>query len=150
LIRARIGVIIYASKKHSILWWIVKRNLILEAHMKKTIYCKTVSKGVQAFYVEFGANTYFLFNQKYYVGVRDFFVRGQDINKLALASKHYNSAVRRTAKKLSSYLQYIEKEYGIVIFDKKDKLKSKTYKKHKTKPVSVINLINEYYYGEVC
>ena len=47
--------------------------------MKKTIYCRTVAKGVQAFYVAVGSKSYFLFNQKYYVGVRDYFVQGKRI-----------------------------------------------------------------------
>lgn len=118
--------------------------------MKKTIYCKTVVKGAQDFYVKLGAEAYFLFRQKYYKGVCDYFVKGQDVSKLAVANKHHNFAIRKTAKKLSPYLHYVEKEYGIVIFDKKDKLKSKTHKKFRAKPISVIDLVNEYYLDIAC
>lgn len=100
--------------------------------MKKTIYCRTVAKGRQAFYVALGSKSYFLFEQKYYVGVRDYFVGGKDINELSAACKNVNTAVRRTANKLPSYLQYVEKEFGVVLFDKRDKHKSTTYKRGKS------------------
>ena len=92
--------------------------------MKKTIYCRTVAKGVQAFYVEVEGKPYFLFNQKYYVGVRNWFRKGLDFNLLPTASKCNNYAVRKTAKKLKNYLKYIENEYGVVIYDKRAKQKS--------------------------
>ena len=118
--------------------------------MKKTIYCKTVAKGVQAFYVAVGSKSYFLFNQKYYVGVRDYFVQGKRIDELATACKHRNTAIRRTANKLPSYLQYVEKEYGVVIYDKRESQKSKTHKNNKAAKARRINdLVNEYYYDYV-
>ncbi|MBE5731850.1 MAG: hypothetical protein E7353_02340 [Clostridiales bacterium] len=91
--------------------------------MKKTIYCKTVSKGMQAFYLKLENKEYFLFVQKYYRGVRDFFSRGRDLSELSTASSYHNMAVRRTATKLPSYLKYMEKELGVVIYDKKDRKK---------------------------
>ena len=113
--------------------------------MKKTIYCKTVAKGVQAFYVAVGSKSYFLFNQKYYVGVRDYFVQGKRIDELATACKHRNTAIRRTANKLP-YLQYVEKEYGVVIYDKRESQKSKTHKNNKAAKARRINdLVNDYY-----
>ena len=116
--------------------------------MKKTIYCRTVAKGMQAFYLGVGSKSYFLFQQKYYVGVRDYFVGGRLIGELASACKHHNTAVRRTANKLPAYLQYVEKEYGIVVFDKREAQKSKAHKKNKSvKERRVQDLIDEYYEG---
>ncbi|MBO7215081.1 MAG: hypothetical protein J6V66_06265 [Clostridia bacterium] len=89
--------------------------------MKKTIYCRTVAKGVQAFYVEVERKRYFLFNQKYYAGVRNCFRKGIDFNLLSSACKSNNFAVRRTANKLKNYLKYIENEYCVVIYDKRVK-----------------------------
>ena len=115
--------------------------------MKKTIYCKTVAKGLQAFYVAVGSKSYFLFNQKYYVGVRDYFSKGKSIDDLSIACKNTNAAVRRTANKLSSYLQYVEKEYGVILFDKRDNKKSKTYHKRKVEKAKLgRGLLAEYYF----
>ena len=99
--------------------------------MKKTIYCKTVAKGVQAFYLNLENKEYFLFDQKYYRGVRDFFSHGRDLSELSLASSYHNMAVRRTATKLPAYLKYMEKELGVVIYDKKDrkKVNSRQYRR---------------------
>ena len=113
--------------------------------MKKTIYCKTVDKGVQAFYVAIGSKAYFLFNQKYYVGVRDYFRPGKSIDDLSSACKHCNAAVRKTAVKLRPYLQYVEKEYEIVLYDKRKNKKSKTYQKRKADKARRLNdFLNEY------
>ena len=96
--------------------------------MKTSIYCRTVAKGIQSFYVSIGSNSYYLFDQKYYVGVREHFVGGRGVYELAQSTKHHNFAVRRTENKLYSYLKFAEKEHNIVIFDKRDNQKSKTYK----------------------
>ena len=114
--------------------------------MKKIIYCKTVGKGVQAFYVAVGSKSYFLFTQKYRVGVRDYFGAGKRIDELSSACKHTNSAVRRTASKLPSYLHYIEKEYGVVLYDKRENQKSKTHKNKRYERERRGNdVVDEYY-----
>jgi|GEM_PF-3961621 len=114
--------------------------------MKKTIYCNTVAKGVQAFYLAVGAKSYFLFNQKYYVGVRDYFGAGRLISELSSASKYHNTAVRNTANKLSSHLRYVEREYGVVVFDKRNRQRSKSHKTNKRAKAGRINdQVNEYY-----
>ena len=114
--------------------------------MGKTIYCKTVAKGIQAFYIIVGSKTYFLFNQKYYAGVRNYFAQGRRIDDLSSACKDRNAAVRRTANKLPSYLRYIEKEYDIVIYDKRVKQNLKTYKsKNAAKMRHNNEIINDYY-----
>jgi hypothetical protein len=119
--------------------------------MKKTIYCKTVAKGMQAFYVEVDGKSYYLFNQKYRVGVRNYFVAGKSVNDLAAASKHHNSAVRRTATKLPAYLKFVEKEYDVVIYDKMESRKSKAIKRAKlSKAERVSTLLDEYYCDCAC
>ena len=53
------------------------------------------------------------------------------MNDLSAALKHSNSAVRRTAEKLPAYLKYVEKEYDVVIYDKKESRKTKARKQRK-------------------
>jgi hypothetical protein len=116
--------------------------------MKKSIYCKTVAKGVQAFYVAVGSKSYFLFNQKYYTGVRDYFSRGKRIDELSSACKHCNAAVRRTAAKLPVYLQYVEKEYGVVLYNKRENHKSRTHKSYKDIKSGRYDDVTSEYYDE--
>ncbi len=117
--------------------------------MNKKIYCKTTAKGIQSFYVKIGAKSYFLFQQKYYVGVKDFFSNGKQIDDLANACKNVNTAVRRTAEKIPLYLKYIEKEYDVVIFDKRQKRKSMRYDKIADRRES-LNLFEENFLDVVC
>ena len=41
--------------------------------MQSKIFCKTVAKGKQSFYIAVGGKTYFLFQQAYRVSNKEFF-----------------------------------------------------------------------------
>ena len=102
--------------------------------MKATIYCRTVEKGVQAFYVKVKGERYFLFRQNFRRSVKEFFANGVMLDKIGAYDGVHSFAVRRTLDKLPAYLQYIEKEYGIGIYDRtKDKIakRSRAYKREK-------------------
>ncbi len=125
------------------------RETIRSETMNKTIYCKTTAKGIQSFYIEIGAKRYYLFSQRYYVGVRNFFVGGRQLNELSNACKNVNMAVRRTAEKMSTYLKYVEKEYNVVIYDKRDKRKSRRGNKFNDRRVA-LNLFDNDAVEVVC
>ena len=95
--------------------------------MQAKVYCKTVAKGIQAFYVNANGKEYFLFEQDYRVSNKEFFRHGYYITDKVDYSKVTSTAVRKTLKKLPSYVKYVEKEYGISIYEK-TKLKEKCQK----------------------
>ena len=91
-------------------------------------------KGVQAFYVKVKGERYFLFRQNFRRSVKEFFANDVMLDKIGAYDGVHSFAVRRTLDKLPAYLQYIEKEYGIEIYDRtKDKIakRSMAYKREK-------------------
>ena len=125
------------------------RETIRRETMNKTIYCRTTAKGIQSFYVKIGTERYYLFSQRYYVGVRNFFTNGRRFNELSNACKNGNTAVRRTAEKMSTYLKYVEKEYNVVIYDKRDRRKSRRGNKLNTRRVP-LNLFDDDAVEAIC
>lgn len=99
--------------------------------MKTTIYCKTVEKGVQAFYVMLEGKSYFLFRQSFRRSVKEYFSNGVALAKIGSYEGVHSTSVRRTLDKLPSYIQYIEKEYGIDIFSKTKGKRAKNHKGYK-------------------
>ena len=101
--------------------------------MKPKIYCRTVAKGRQAFYVNVNGKDYFLFEQDYRVSNKEFFRHGVTVQGISNYSNVHSAAVKKTMDKLPSYLYYIEKESGLCIYQKtKNKLQSckkKAYKR---------------------
>lgn len=85
--------------------------------MDKT-FCKTTSKGVQSFYLSVNNKDYFLFSQAYRVTVREHFRYGLSINECLDYRQTKSCAVRRTLDKLKVYIPYVEKEYGVAVFNK--------------------------------
>ena len=86
--------------------------------MKAKVFCETVAKGQQAFYVMVNGKRYFLFQQNYRVSNKDFFGKGIGINQLNDYSKVHSQAVRNTLDKLPAYIHYIEKEFGVAVYEK--------------------------------
>lgn len=82
------------------------------------VFCKTTSKGIQSFYLTAENKDYFLFSQEYRVSVKEHFKCGLSINECLNYSLTKSCAVRRTLDKLKVYIPYIEKEYGIAVFNK--------------------------------
>ena len=98
--------------------------------MKAKVICRTVDKGVQSFFVRVGGKDYFLFQQDFRISVKTFFQNGVNVNGINDYSVAHSTAVRKTLDKLPAYLHYVEKEYGVEIYEKKkqDK-KQKAYKR---------------------
>ena len=92
--------------------------------MQTKVYCRTVAKGRQAFYVNANGKEYFLFSQDYKRTVKEFFKHGININELNNYSIAHSSAVRKTLDKIPLYLHYVEKEFGVEIYTKTNKNKS--------------------------
>ena len=103
--------------------------------MQAKIFCKTVAKGKQSFYVAVDGQTYFLFQQAYRVSNKEFFQQGVRVGEINKYAGVYSTAVRKTLDKLPSYIRYVEKEYGIAIYNKtKDMQQRKKQKGHKREP----------------
>ena len=80
------------------------------------IYCLTTDKDVQSFYIEACGETHYLFSQNFRRGVKEYFRGGVHLDAaLDLSRAKNNTALIKTMKKLSSYIRYIEKEYGLEI-----------------------------------
>ena len=86
--------------------------------MQSKIFCKTVAKGKQSFYVAVDGQTYFLFQQAYRVSNKGFFQQGLRVDEINKYAGVYSTAVRKTLDKLPSYIRYVEKECGIAIYNK--------------------------------
>ena len=92
--------------------------------MKAKVFCKTVDKGVQAFYVKVDGKDYFLFRQDFRKSVKEFFQFGVNVNVINNYSLAHSVAVRKTLDKLPTYLHYIEKEYDVYIYEKTKEMKN--------------------------
>lgn len=86
--------------------------------MKATVYCRTTAKGVQSFYIRAEGKTYFLFQQDYRVSNRDYFRKGVRLDDLGRYAGAHSASVRKTLDKLPAYIRYIEKEYGIAVYER--------------------------------
>ncbi len=103
--------------------------------MQSKIFCKTVAKGKQSFYIAVGGKTYFLFQQAYRVSNKEFFQQGVRVDEINKYAGVHSAAVRKTLDKLPTYIRYVEKEYGIAIYNKtKDTQLRKKQKGHKREP----------------
>lgn len=104
--------------------------------MQAKIFCRTVAKGKQSFYVTVEGKRYYLFTQGYRVSNKEFFQNGVFISEINNYSGVHSTAVKRTLEKLPSYIRYIEKEFGVAIYEKTQKAqklqkKQKPYKREK-------------------
>ena len=100
--------------------------------MKPVVFCKPTAKGEHTFYIKTQDGTKYLFVQDFRRGVHNFFSRGVSVNQVFNASLK-DAAICHTAKKLSSHLRYIQKEYEVQLLND-DKRKHKyTKSKIKTK-----------------
>ena len=86
--------------------------------MKAKVFCKTVAKGRQAFYVNANGKEYFLFEQDFRASNKKFFRKGYYLTDKVDYSKIISTAVRNTLSKIPIYVKYIEAEYGIAIYEK--------------------------------
>lgn len=82
------------------------------------IYCQE-RNGMHEFYMTFDRDDYYLFSQKYRVGVDNFYRGGVQLDK---GIKHgigkTDCAIHRTMDKLKRQIRYIEQEYDLAILDR--------------------------------
>lgn len=90
--------------------------------MQAKIFCRTVAKGKQSFYVTVEGKRYYLFTQDYRVSNKEFFQNGVCISEINNYSGVHSTAVKRTLDKLPVYIRYIEKEFGVAIYKKTRKV----------------------------
>ncbi len=93
-------------------------------NVKVIIYCKTVAKGLQAYYIRVDKQEYFLFHQSYRRSNKEFFGMGVLLKNALDYSCSHSTSVRKTMTKLIPYIQYIEKEYGLSVLRKTQKAKN--------------------------
>ena len=93
--------------------------------MINIIYCKTVAKGIQEFYLRVESKEYYLFKQNYRVSNKEVYRAGIRVNEIRRFKSHYSKAVRRIAEKLYIYISYIEKDYGVAVLNKTKKKEDK-------------------------
>ena len=87
--------------------------------MKTTVYCKPTDKGIHTFYLSASGKDYFLFHQDYRKGVHSYFEKGVSLNEaMDFSRAHRDNALIRTMEKLPMYIKYVEKEYGIAVYNK--------------------------------
>lgn len=91
--------------------------------MKPVVYCRTTAKGQQTYYVKVNGENHYLFNAKYRVSNKETFRNGIRLDEINDFSTTHSKSVRKTKDKLPAYLSFIEKEYGVVIYDKKARKK---------------------------
>ena len=82
------------------------------------IYCKTVANNQVGFYMQANGKEYFLCKQRYYRTLWDYFVGGVDINSLFSKGGKHSHAVRKVKLKLPAYIEYVEREQGVLVLDK--------------------------------
>ena len=104
--------------------------------MQAKIFCKTIAKGKQSFYVTVNEKRYFLFTQDYRISNKEFFQNGVGISEKNKYANVHSTAVKRTLDKLPAYIRYVEKEYDVAIYEKTQKAqklqkKQKAYKREK-------------------
>ena len=100
--------------------------------MRAKIFCKETTLGVHDFYVQVDGQNYFLFRQDFKKSVKDFFANGVSVNEINKYSLAHSAVVRNTLDKLPIYIKYVEKEYGVAIYEKtKTPSKSRAQKGYK-------------------
>ena len=84
--------------------------------MRAKVYCRTVAKGIQEYYLAVDGKIYYLFEQDYRVSNRDYFKDGVDVNKIGDFRNVRSESVRMTLDKLPKYLKKLDKRYGLGLY----------------------------------
>ena len=77
--------------------------------MQAKVYCKTVAKGRQAFYINANGKEYFLFEQDFRASNKEFFKKGYYLTDRVDYTRVRSEATRRTLEKLPSKSSYIDR-----------------------------------------
>lgn len=83
-----------------------------------TVYCKRNKNEMLDFYIEEKGEKYYLFPQKPYKGVENYYKKGVSLEKAinhGLCGKDH--MIHKVMSKLPAYIRYVEKEYGIAVFE---------------------------------
>lgn len=90
--------------------------------MKTKIYCEPTDRGVHSFFMISDGQRYYLFSQDYRKGVQEYYAKGVSLNEsINYSRSHRDRALVRTMNKIPMYVKYIEKEYGIEVFEQTKK-----------------------------
>lgn len=87
-------------------------------NQKVFIYCKTVAKGQQAYYMHVDKKDYFLFIQNFRKSNKEIFGTGILLEDALDYSISHSTSVHKTMTKLIPFIKYIEKEYGLTVLRK--------------------------------
>lgn len=105
--------------------------------MKAIIFCRTEAKGKHTFYVKTREDTYYLFQQDYRKTNNEYFKNGVSITDINNYGGVHSTSVRKTLDKLPIFIRYVEKEYGVAIYEK-TKLKQEKVKNGKLTKVELL------------
>lgn len=84
--------------------------------MKTTICCENTKHNEHTFYLTHNGKRYYLFRQRFYSGVHEFFKSNINIRQALDRSRaRRDTAILRTMEKIPKYITYIEHEYGIKV-----------------------------------
>ena len=86
--------------------------------MSGKVFSKVIGQGKESLYIQIKGHEYFLFSQNHYKSVSEFYGEGVNLNRALDFTACDRKPVHKTMEKLRAYIPYIEKEYGISIFDK--------------------------------
>lgn len=91
---------------------------MLMNNQKCKIYCKTIEKGRQAYYLHTNMCEYYLFTQNFRRSNKAFFGCGILLDNALDYSLNNSPSVRKTMTKLIPAIGYIEKEFGLILLRK--------------------------------
>ena len=86
--------------------------------MASKIFSKITDNGNQSLYLKISGKEFYLFSQKSYQSVCEFYGKELTVDRALDFSVSTGRAVSRTMEKLRAYIPYIEKEYGVSVLNK--------------------------------
>ncbi len=104
---------------------------------KETIYIimkNETGSNVQSFYLISGDQKHYLFSQKGYRGVSDFFSKARTLDSIRCKKAHEDYMIIHTMEKLPKYIRYIEKETGLSFLNKTRKNADRCRERSKSQP----------------
>ncbi len=106
--------------------------------MTNFIISKTTAKGQMSIYLVNDGESILLFSQPLRKGVSNFYKNGVEFNKaINFAKANNDTAIIRTMEKIIAYVPYIQKEFEVVVFNKRENKKdwrlNKAFSRSKSK-----------------
>ena len=94
--------------------------------MSKFIICKTTDKAIQSYYLKVDSDLYFLFEQDFRKSNKEYYGRGVNVNEAVNFARAHSTSIRNTMEKLRKALKRIEREEGIAVWDKTERMNSRS------------------------